>query len=171
MYRASEAPVGTVGSRFILQLQYWMAVQRTNFGYTFGYRRQFALISASYAKLEVGMGSHSGMVGLGSDEWSRINVYARIQKESGEPSSYRVTILRNPRSKFYRSFASMMNWSNAWARWNLMRSLGDHVPPSKTAMNRLTSENRIFTSMRWPNINSQELINGFAKKVSPCQTS
>ena len=31
-------------------------VERTNFGYTFWYGRQFALISVSYAKLQVGMG-------------------------------------------------------------------------------------------------------------------
>jgi hypothetical protein len=45
-------------SRSILQLQYWMDVKRCDFGYRFGYRHQFALISASYAKLQVGRGSH-----------------------------------------------------------------------------------------------------------------
>jgi len=33
-------------------------------GYRFGYRRQFALISASYAKLQVGMGLASSLITL-----------------------------------------------------------------------------------------------------------
>ena len=36
--------------RFILQLQYWRDVKRNDFGYRFGYRHQFALISVSFAK-------------------------------------------------------------------------------------------------------------------------
>jgi hypothetical protein len=34
------------------------------FGYKFGYRRQFALISASYAKLQVGMGLAGSLITL-----------------------------------------------------------------------------------------------------------
>ena len=50
--------------RFILQLQYWAAIKRIDFGYRFGYRRQFALISASYAKLRVGMGLAGSLITL-----------------------------------------------------------------------------------------------------------
>jgi hypothetical protein len=39
--------------RFILQLQYWTDVKRNDFGYRFGYRHQFALIPANYAKLQM----------------------------------------------------------------------------------------------------------------------
>jgi hypothetical protein len=37
---------------------------RNDFGYRFGYRRQFALISASYAKLQVGMGLAGSLITL-----------------------------------------------------------------------------------------------------------
>jgi hypothetical protein len=36
-----------------------------DFGYRFGYRRQFALISASYAKLQVGMGLAGSLIYAG----------------------------------------------------------------------------------------------------------
>jgi hypothetical protein len=51
-------------SRFILQSQYWTAVQRNDFGYRFGYRHQFGLISASYAKLQVEMGLAGSLIML-----------------------------------------------------------------------------------------------------------
>ena len=35
---------------------HWKGAKVQGFGYTFGYRRQFALISASYAKLQMGTG-------------------------------------------------------------------------------------------------------------------
>ena len=50
--------------RFILQLQYWTDVKRNDFGYRFGYRHQFALISANYAKLQMGMGLASPLITL-----------------------------------------------------------------------------------------------------------
>ena len=50
--------------RFILQLQYWRDVKRNDFGYRFGYRHQFALISASYAKLQMGMGLAGSLIML-----------------------------------------------------------------------------------------------------------
>jgi hypothetical protein len=49
---------------FILQLQYWTDVKRNDFGYRFGYRHQFALISANYAKLQMGMGLASSLITL-----------------------------------------------------------------------------------------------------------
>jgi hypothetical protein len=50
--------------RFILQLQYWTDVKRNDFGYRFGYRHQFALIAADYAKLQMGMGLASPLITL-----------------------------------------------------------------------------------------------------------
>ena len=50
--------------RFILQLQYWTDLKRNDFGYRFGYRHQFALISANYAKLQTGMGLASPQITL-----------------------------------------------------------------------------------------------------------
>ena len=49
---------------FILQLQYSTDVKRNDFGYRFGYRHQFALIAAGYAKLQMGMGLASLLVTL-----------------------------------------------------------------------------------------------------------
>ena len=46
--------------RFILQLQYWTDVKRNDFGY----RHQFALIAADYAKLQMGMGLASPLITL-----------------------------------------------------------------------------------------------------------
>src|SRR6266702_2350896 len=51
-------------SRSILQLQYWTDVKRCDFGYRFGYRHQFALISATYAKLQVGRGLAGSLITL-----------------------------------------------------------------------------------------------------------
>jgi hypothetical protein len=50
--------------RFILQLQYWTDVKRNDFGYRFGYRHQFALISANYAKLQIILGLASSLITL-----------------------------------------------------------------------------------------------------------
>ena len=50
--------------RFILQLQYWKDVKRNDFGYMFGYRHQFALISANYAKLQMIMELSSSLITL-----------------------------------------------------------------------------------------------------------
>jgi hypothetical protein len=50
--------------RFILQLQYWTDLKRNDFGYRFGYRHQFALISANYAKLQMVMGLASPLITL-----------------------------------------------------------------------------------------------------------
>ena len=50
--------------RFILQLQYWTDLKRNDFGYRFGYSHQFALISASYAKLQIVMGLASPLITL-----------------------------------------------------------------------------------------------------------
>ena len=49
---------------FVLQLQYGTDVKRDDFGYRFGYRHQFALISASYAKLQMGMGLAGSLITL-----------------------------------------------------------------------------------------------------------
>jgi hypothetical protein len=51
-------------SRSILQLQYSTDGKHNDFGYRFGYRHQFALISASYAKLQVGMGLAGSLITL-----------------------------------------------------------------------------------------------------------
>jgi hypothetical protein len=46
------------------KMEQWRALECSVFGYRFGYRRQFALISASYAKLQVGMGLGGSLVTL-----------------------------------------------------------------------------------------------------------
>jgi hypothetical protein len=43
-------------------MQYLKVAKRKVFGYTFGYRHQFALISASYAKLQMGMGLAGSLI-------------------------------------------------------------------------------------------------------------
>ena len=49
---------------FYLQMECESHIWGGMFGYTFGYRHQFALISASYAKLQMGMGLASSLITL-----------------------------------------------------------------------------------------------------------
>jgi hypothetical protein len=73
-------------SRFILQLQYWTAVERNDFGYTFGYRHQFA-------KIQMGMVLASSLITLTFPYCHRFTSFFRDLK-SADP--YQVVGFKSP---------------------------------------------------------------------------
>jgi hypothetical protein len=69
-------------SGFLLQMQYESHIGDGRFGYTFGYRRQFALISEIYAKLQVGMGLAGSLITLTFLFFQRLTVFSGNSKSA-----------------------------------------------------------------------------------------
>jgi hypothetical protein len=77
------------------------------FGYRFGYRHQFGLVSANYAKLLVGMGLAGSLITLNFPYLSKIyGVLGKLKIRRGQPRGGSTPSRHQDNKRFIRKMAS-----------------------------------------------------------------